>query len=128
MATTFRETLDRHVRAIQARDLPALVETLPADELVLIQADGRLVRRVSEFVELHRGWFESPTWTLTADPVEITETPDLGVAVLHVDYRDTTADGGRIHETSYLTLVFARQGDRWVMVQDQNTPAKKSSQ
>jgi ketosteroid isomerase-like protein len=121
----FRETLEEHLRAIQQRDLPALRATLPDDELVLIMADGRLVRSVAEFLELHRGWFEATTWTLGVEPVSVREGPDLGVAVLHLDYHDTPADGRPIHETSYLTLVFARQGDRWVMVQDQNTPIKR---
>src|SRR4051794_966833 len=39
---TFRETLDAHLRAIQGRDFPALLATLPADRLTLIMADGRL--------------------------------------------------------------------------------------
>ncbi len=123
----FRETLDKHLRAIQQRDLPALRETLPEGEVVLIMADGRLVRSAAEFLELHRGWFDSTTWTLGVEPVSVREGPDLGVAVLHLDYRDTAADGRAIHETSYLTLVFARQGDRWVMVHDQNTPIRREA-
>src|SRR5262249_54455077 len=77
---TFRDTLDKHLRAIKGRDLQALVETLPGDELVLIMSDGRLVRSVREFVEAHRGWFESPTWTLDTQLVSVRETPDLAVA------------------------------------------------
>jgi ketosteroid isomerase-like protein len=122
---TFRETLDKHLRAIQGRNLPALVETLPAEHLTLIMADGRLVKTVREFVELHRGWFEMTTWKLQATPVQVYETPDMGVAVLHIDYQDQAPDGTRIHETSYLTLIFARHDGRWVMVQDQNTPIKR---
>lgn len=121
---TFRETLDAHLRAIRERDLPALAATLPEDELVLVMADGKIVRRVSEFLELHRGWFASKTWALAAEPVHVRETPDLGIAVLHLDYRDAPANGQRVHETSILTLAFARRGDRWVMVHDQNTPVK----
>jgi hypothetical protein len=41
---TFRETLDRHLQSIQERDLSTLIDTLPADKLILIMADGRLVR------------------------------------------------------------------------------------
>jgi ketosteroid isomerase-like protein len=121
---TFRETLTKHLQAIQQRDLDSLIETLPPDELVLIMSDGRLVRTVREFVEAHRGWFSQTTWTLAADLVKVTETPDLGVAVIHLDYRDQAADGRQIHETSYLTLIFARQGGKWVMVHDQNTPIR----
>src|SRR5437763_279259 len=39
-AMTFRETLDKHPKAIQDRDSAALAETLPADELTLITSDG----------------------------------------------------------------------------------------
>jgi uncharacterized protein (TIGR02246 family) len=125
---TFRDTLDKHVHAIQERNLRALIDTLPQDELVLITSDGRLVRSVEEFVAMHRGWFESRTWTLGARLESVYETPDMGVAALHLDYRDTPPGGHALHETSYLTLVFRRLPDgRWVMVQDQNTPIKRPS-
>jgi ketosteroid isomerase-like protein len=122
---TFRETLDKHLRAIQQHDLQALRETLPAEELVLIMSNGRLVRSVTEFLDLHRGWFQQTTWTLDAEPVSVREGPELAVAVLRLDYRDQTPDGRRVHETSYLTLVFALENGKWVMVQDQNTPIKQ---
>lgn len=125
---TFRETLDKHLRALHERDLTALRETLPAEELVLIMADGRLVRTVSEFLELHRGWFESKTWTLGFDPVSVRETPDMGVAVYRLEYRDQPPAGRPVREVSNLTLIFAREGGRWVMIQDQNTPIKGPAQ
>jgi ketosteroid isomerase-like protein len=122
---TFAETLDAHLRAIHDRDLPALVDTLPDDdELVLIMSNGRLVRTVHQFVELHRAWFQSSTWTLIPTPVRTIETPDLAVAVLHLDYRDKPTTGPPIREASLLTLTFARRAGRWVMVHDQNTPIK----
>jgi ketosteroid isomerase-like protein len=115
----FRETLGRHLLAIETRDLDTLAATL-ADSLILIMADGKLKRTKGDFMEAHRAWFAMKNWTLTAKPVEIYEGGGLGVAVLHLDYRE---DGGRPVE-SYLTLVFERQGDAWLMVQDQNTPIK----
>ncbi|HEX8201873.1 MAG TPA: nuclear transport factor 2 family protein [Isosphaeraceae bacterium] len=123
----FRQTLDEHLRAIRARDLPALVATLPAEDLVLIMADGRLVRSVAEFVEMHRGWFSQSSWTLATELVRLEESPTLGIAVVHLDYRDTPLNGPSLHETSYLTLVFALRDGRWVMVQDQNTPIRGGS-
>jgi ketosteroid isomerase-like protein len=121
---SFRETLEGHLRAIRERDLPALVATLPADGLVLIMADGRLERSVGRFVELHRDWFAQTTWSLATGLVSLLETPELGVAVVHLDYRDEPPGGAPVHETSYLTLVFALRDGRWVMVQDQNTPIR----
>lgn len=124
---TFRETLDRHVRAICERDLPGLIETLPSDELTLITSDGRLIQSTSEFVAMHRGWFAETTWTLEADVVSLVESSDLGVALLHLDYRDQAPGRPPLRETSYLTLVFARRDGRWLMVQDQNTPIKATA-
>jgi ketosteroid isomerase-like protein len=124
---TFRQTLERHLRAIQARDLPGLIETLPPRALTLVTSDGRLVRTVEEFVALHRDWFASPSWSLGVEPVSTVEGGDLGLAVLRLDYRDRTPDREPIHEASYLTLAFQRQGDRWVLVHDQNTPIWRPS-
>jgi ketosteroid isomerase-like protein len=116
--TPFRETLGRHLLAIETRDLDTLAATV-ADPLLLIMADGQLKRSKREFVEAHRGWFEMKNWTLQAKPVEIYEGPQLGVAVLALDYRE-----GDKRSESYLTLVFEQRGDQWLMVQDQNTPIK----
>ena len=114
----FRETLGRHLLAIETRDLDTLAATV-ADPLILIMADGKLKHSKSEFVEAHRGWFAMKNWTLSAKPVEIYEGGALGVAVLHLDYRE---DGKR--SESYLTLVFENRSGEWLMVQDQNTPIR----
>jgi ketosteroid isomerase-like protein len=121
----FMQTLDRHLQAIQNRGLAGLLETLPPDEITLIMSNGKLVRSVREFADLHRGWFEQRSWSLETKMVSLQETPDMGFAVLRLDYRDQLPDGKALHETSYLTLVFARKGDRWEMVLDQNTPLKE---
>jgi ketosteroid isomerase-like protein len=114
----FRETLGRHLLAIEKRDLDTLASTL-ADPLILITADGQLKRSKAEFVDAHRGWFAMKNWTLQAKPVEIYEGDSLGVAVLHLDYRE-----GEKQSLSYLTLVFEKRDGEWLMVQDQNTPIK----
>jgi ketosteroid isomerase-like protein len=124
---TFAQTIEKHLDAIRDRNLSALVETLPdEDDMLLIMSDGRMVRSVREFVELHRDWFASTTWSIDAEPVHTVETPDLGIAVLCLDYRDTPKDAAPIRESSLLTLVFARRGQHWVMVQDQNTPIRSA--
>lgn len=124
---TFRETLDRHLQAIRERDLPGLIATLPADELTLITSDGRLVRTASEFVEMHRGWFAESTWRLDAELVSLVESPEIGAAVLRLDYRDDAPGKAPVREASYLSLLFARREGRWVMIQDQNTPIRSGS-
>ena len=117
---TFRDTLARHLRAIQDRDLEALAQTVAPERMVLIMADGRLARSTREFLEAHRGWFSMPGWTLNTEEVETFESGDLAVAVLRLDYREPP----EVQSESYLTLVFERRGGEWLMVQDQNTPIK----
>jgi uncharacterized protein (TIGR02246 family) len=123
---TFRETLRAHLDAIAARDADALLATLPpaGQPIVLISSRGELVRDVAEFEDRHRGWFDSTTWRIEAEPVEVYESGDLGVAVLRLLYQDAPVGGTPIRESSYLTLVFARRDGRWQMVMDQNTPIR----
>lgn len=117
-----------HLDAIRHRDLDRLAATLPASgSIVLINAEGRLVRSADEFLAMHRDWFGSRTWTLGVEPVEMFESAELGVAVLRLDYRDTQPNGEPHRAESFLTLVFRRDGDRWVMVQDQNTPVRPTA-
>jgi|SRR5579885_661113 hypothetical protein len=124
---TFRETLDKHLDAIRGRDLRSLIETLPEETLTLVMSDGRLVRSVREFVELHRGWFEQANWSLGTEIVALRETPRMGFATIRLDYRHEPEGGVRIRQSSLLTLIFALEGDRWVMVLDQNTPIKENA-
>lgn len=114
----FRETLGRHLLAIETRDLDTLTETL-GDTPILITGDGKLKRTKGDYIEAHRAWFTVKDWTLTAKPVEIYESAALGIAVLHVDYRE----GGRSRE-SFRTLVFEQREGEWRLVQDQDTATR----
>jgi uncharacterized protein (TIGR02246 family) len=122
--TTFQAALDKHLHAIQARDIAALEETLADGDLVLITADGQLVRSRERFLQMHREWFSSKSWSLNVEPVSVHEATDLAVAVLKLDYVDEPSRKPPVKQASYLTLVFERRNDRWGMVQDQNTPCK----
>jgi ketosteroid isomerase-like protein len=121
---TFRDTLDRHLLAIRNRDLSELIATLPEADLTLVTSDGRLVRTTAEMVEMHRDWFVQTAWSLDVEIVSLVESPELGVVLLRLDYRDDPPGQPPIRQASYLTLVFALRDGRWVMVHDQNTPSK----
>lgn len=124
-ASGFRETLGRHLLAIEERDLDALAATVAPDKLLLIMSDGRLVTSTKEFLEVHKAWFAMKNWRLEVKPVQIYETPDLGVALLHLEYREMPPGQAPTRQESMLTLVFANRGGTWLMVQDQNTPFQK---
>ena len=111
----FRETLGRHLLAIETKDLDTLAATV-ADSLILISSDGTLKRSQKEFVQTHREWFGLQGWTVTAKALEIYESASLGIAVLHLKYREGE---------SWLTLVFELRDGEWLMVQHQNTPVAR---
>ena len=122
-ALSWRDTLQRHLDAIQRRDLPALAETIN-DELVLIAADGTVQRSKQEFLDAHRAWFEMEHWTLHATPIELREGGGMAAAVLHLLYCEDAPGKPALRQQSHLTLVFEKRDGRWLMVLDQNTPMK----
>jgi uncharacterized protein (TIGR02246 family) len=122
--SSFREALGRHLLAIEERDLKALADTVASPELYLVMSDGKLGRTTSEFLESHRGWFEMKNWRLEVKPVHIFETPQMGVALLHLEYRETPPGKPATRQESVLTLVFENRGGKWIMVLDQNTPVR----
>jgi uncharacterized protein (TIGR02246 family) len=124
MASAFREALGRHLLAIEDRDLETLADTVSPDGVLLVMSDGKLVRSTEEFIEAHRGWFAMKHWRLEVKPVHLYETPQLGVAVLHLEYRESPPGQPPTRQESILSLIFENRGGKWLMVQDQNTPIK----
>jgi uncharacterized protein (TIGR02246 family) len=120
----FREALGRHLLAIEEKDLDALADTVAPDGVLLVMSDGRLVRGTQEFLEAHRGWFAMKHWRLEVKPVHLYESGELGIALLHLEYRDSPPGKPPVRQESLLTLVFQNRGGRWLMFQDQNTPIK----
>jgi hypothetical protein len=74
---TFPQTLEKHPRAIQQRDLPAPAEAVP-DELVPVVADGRLVRSTADSPALHRHWVVMDDCRLPAASVHVFDSAPLG--------------------------------------------------
>jgi len=124
LKNSFREALGRHLLAIEERDLDALADTVADDEILLVMSDGKLVRSKKEFLEAHRGWFAMKNWRLEVKPVQIIDTPALGVALFQLEYRETPPGKPPTRQESMLTLVFQQRNGKWVMVLDQNTPAR----
>jgi uncharacterized protein (TIGR02246 family) len=124
MNASFREALGRHLLAIEEKDIDALADTVAPDGVLLVMSDGKLVRSTEEFLEAHRSWFAMKHWRLEVKPVQIYESSELGVALLHLEYRETAPGKPPVRQESMLTLVFRNRGGKWVMYQDQNTPLK----
>ncbi|HEV3011001.1 MAG TPA: hypothetical protein VGX52_18390 [Burkholderiales bacterium] len=59
---------------------------------------------------------------LFATPVEIHESADAALAVLHLLYCEDAPGKRPLRSQSHLTLVYQRRGAEWVVVQDQHRP------
>ncbi len=122
--SAFREALGRHLLAIEERDLDALADTVAPDAVLLVMSDGKLLRTAREFLDAHRAWFAMKNWRLEVKPVHLTETAELGVALLRLEYREHPPGQPPTRQESLLTLVFQNRSGKWRMVLDQNTPVR----
>jgi ketosteroid isomerase-like protein len=120
--STLLDDLEAHLGAIRARALDRLEATLAPERLTLVTAAGEVMGR-DEFLRLHSEWFESDSWSIDTEIVEVHEGSDLALCVLRLRYVDSSPEGGPVDETSILSLGFERAGDRWLVSFDQNTPA-----
>jgi hypothetical protein len=118
--SSFDDALERHLAAVRERDEDTLVDTIDPAEILLVTADGEVSFDPDLFVKRHRDWFADPGWSLGTEVVHTEVGSDLGTALVRLDYRDP----GGVSHPSVLHLVFRRDGDRWLMTQDQNTPIR----
>jgi hypothetical protein len=61
---------------------------------------------------------------LFATPLEIHETADAGVAVLHLLYCEDAPGRATLREQSHLTLVFEKREDRWIRICERQAPIR----
>ena len=126
-ACSLRETVTEHLRAVEARDLSALLETITAGEaLPLLFGDGRKLDTRREFVALHEAWFADDSWRMQMRLESLIETAELGHALVRYRYTWRRDDGAKAQRESWLTLLFALEDDCWRLVFDQNTPIETS--
>ena len=58
-----------HVKAVQSRDLPALERTITSGEqLTLILPNGTQTSTRQAYVDFHKDFFSTRTWTISSSP------------------------------------------------------------
>ena len=116
----FPQALAEHLAAIQNRDLDAFLATVHADASVILPT-GTLLSGRDAIADFHKDFFGDPDWSMKTEAVRVETIGDTAFAVLSVIYDDLDADGVPYRKNYYLTLYFAREGGRWLLVHDQNT-------
>lgn len=118
---SFRDTLERHVAAIQSRDYQGIVDTITTgEELVLIFPNGERYETREQFLAFHREWFADRDWVMVLEPVKVWEGRDYGYALYRTSY-DPDGAGPTPGRPAYLSLGFRLEQGQWRLVHDQNT-------
>jgi uncharacterized protein (TIGR02246 family) len=110
-----------HVRAVQSRDLPALEQTITSgDRLTLILPNGTQTSTRQAYVDFHKEFFATKTWTIQFEPVSRIVGADFAVLTTKSLYQDTV-DGKPYRSRSWVTFTFQRELGQWRLIHDQNT-------
>jgi uncharacterized protein (TIGR02246 family) len=117
----FPAAVEHHLATVGGRDLDGYLATVH-DDVSLVLPNGRLVEGRDAVGAFHRDWFDDPDWNWTPQPVRTTVAGDTGVALYAVEYRDLDGSGQPYTMRYLLSLTFARQDGRWLLLHDQNTP------
>lgn len=117
----FTETLEKHLNALQEKNLGKFLETVCEDKITLIMPNGSLITDYENFYNLHKGWFADEDWNIEYKILDVTEMDEVGIVLLSIDYSDLDEKGDAIQMTYYLNLIFRCFDKEWLLIQDQNT-------
>lgn len=114
-------SVNKHLQALADKDWPAFEQTLSHDTLPFILPNGKRSMSAKRYREMLEPWFADKSWRFQAKELHRRVGADLGIVLLDVDYDEPERDGKPYHLDHYLTLVFAKEGEQWKLVFDQNT-------
>ena len=110
-----------HVKAVQSRDLPALERTITSgSDLTLILPNGTQTATRQAYVDFHKEFFATKTWTIEFEPVSRIVGADFAVLTTKSLYQDTV-EGKPYRSRSWVTFTFQKERGRWRLIHDQNT-------
>lgn len=119
MKPDFDTALEAHFSAISNRDLEAFASHLTKRKtLYTIVQNGHAFTTPDEIIEIHRQWFNDPSWLWEGTVVHKVVGEDMAMAVVKYQYRSKPED---VPVVSWLTYVFQLEEGQWRIVHDQNT-------
>jgi ketosteroid isomerase-like protein len=119
---TFSDALASHLHAINTRNWLEFERTLTGGEtLTFVAPNGRTTTTTEAFKAAMKSWFADKDWSWQLEPIGLSAGASTGVAVYSVTYNDKDQHGKPYEMKYVLSLVFAREGNEWKLVHDQNT-------
>ena len=124
----FTEVLTKHLDAVSNRDLPTLKSTMSPDGLmILILPQSEMLHTTDAFIEYHRNWFESTSWSLESE-IAMTEIgEDMGMAIVNSTYREPERDGKPYYNEMIISYTLKLVDNQWYVIKDHMCSIKKST-
>ena len=118
----FEPQVERHIAAIENRNLGEIEATITArEDLLLVLPSGKVSRTRADYLDFHRALFANQSWRMTFEPVHFQTYGRYGHALYRVTF-DGDGAGPTPASPAYLTLGFRLEQGEWRLVHDQNTP------
>lgn len=115
---TLKEAFSGYLNAAKSRNIEALKTYLTnKDKLPFVNAGGKLITEMDEYLDAQKGWFADTTWTYESEIVSYQEFEKTGVVIdktaLHY-----TKDGKKSTFSMMVTYVFRKENGYWKIVTD----------
>lgn len=72
-------------------------------------------------MNFHKEWFEDLDWHMDIKTMDMFSIDNTGYTLMDVTYHDLDQDGKPYELKYYLSLLFLKVDDRWILLRDQNT-------
>ena len=120
--SNFEIAVKAHLKAIAERNLSAFSEFLhPSHNCIIILPNGSMIEGHENVLNFHKEWFEDLDWRMDVKTMDIFTVGDIGYVLMDVVYHDLD-EGGNPYEMKYfLSLLFMKIEDKWILLRDQNT-------
>ncbi|MCL2376158.1 MAG: nuclear transport factor 2 family protein [Defluviitaleaceae bacterium] len=120
--SNFESVVQVHLKAIAERDLAAFAEFLhPAHNCIVILPNGSVVEGYENVLDFHKNWFQDLDWRMDVEILDKFDADNVGYALLDVAYHDLDEDRNPYEMKYFLSLLFRKVDDKWILIRDQNT-------
>jgi ketosteroid isomerase-like protein len=87
----------------------------------IIFPDGGTIEGYDDILSFHKEWFADMDWRMDFEILDIYSNGLMGYALMDVVYHDLDENGSPYEMNYYLSLLFEKIDNKWILIRDQNT-------
>ena len=124
---SFKARLEKHLNAVSQKDLASLASTLsPKGDMYLILPNTPVTTTTSEFLDMHREWFQDTSWTFEPKIIHTDVGHYMGIALVETMYREPNRNGKPYFNRMAVSYALRKIDGEWYVVKDQASSLEKS--